>query len=58
LIIVEDNKAPKNIKHKEAVQLLTNALKDEYEQLVVVIINFPLILTKDKMISTAQDSKK
>jgi uncharacterized protein (UPF0147 family) len=36
LIIVEDNKAPKNIKPKEAVQPLINALKNEAEQLVVV----------------------
>jgi HEAT repeat protein len=36
LIIVEGNKTPENIKPKEAVHPLINALKDEDEQLVVV----------------------
>jgi len=34
--MVEGNKAPENIKPKEAVQPLINALKNEAEQLVVV----------------------
>jgi hypothetical protein len=34
--MVEDNTAPENIKPNEAVQPLTNALKDEDEQLVMV----------------------
>jgi hypothetical protein len=34
--MVESNKTPANIKPNEAVQQLTNALKDEDEQLVMI----------------------
>ena len=54
--MVEDNTAPENIKPNEAVQPLTNALKDELKSHGVQIYENNHLEIKDYIISAIHDS--